>query len=141
MVLTDRTTTVTNTDVGNNTYDGIRITGGTQTIGVSTALGANSNAIYGNGGRGVNIASSSNTTINAQKIQGNYFGTVAMATVGPANIGGNVWVNNAAPSPSLGFTVTFPPNVTRAIDRNGNQHVLVSTKTGTSTVTQPWRPK
>ncbi len=146
VVLSAGTNTVTNTDISTSIEDGIRITGGTQSIGTSTTRGSNSNAIFGNGGWGVNLLAPA--VASGQKIQGNYFGSLVKNITGDPNAVGDIAVNTASAPPSLGWTVS-PATV--AIDREGNQHVdptdgpIVNPTPGTTPgpttplKKQPWR--
>lgn len=145
VVLSAGTNTVTNTDISTSLEDGIRITGGTQSIGTSTTRGSNSNAIFGNGGWGVNVLAPA--VASGQKIQGNYFGSLVKGTTGAPNAAGDIAVNTASAPPSLGWTVVFVSPATVAIDREGNQHVdptdgpIVNPTPGPKTPLkkQPWR--
>ena len=145
VVLSAGTNTVTNTDISTSLEDGIRITGGTQSIGTSTTRGSNSNAIFGNGGWGVNVLAPA--VASGQKIQGNYFGSLVKGTTGAPNAAGDIAVNTASAPPSLGWTVVFVSPATVAIDREGNQHVdpgdgpIVNPTPGPNTPPkkQPWR--
>ena len=145
VVLSAGTNTVTNTDISTSLEDGIRITGGTQSIGTSTTRGSNSNAIFGNGGWGVNVLAPA--VASGQKIQGNYFGSLVKGTTGAPNAAGDIAVNTASAPPSLGWTVALVSPATVAIDREGNQHVdpgdgpIVNPTPGPNTPPkkQPWR--
>lgn len=139
IVLGGGRTTVTNTNVNNNTFDGIRITGGIQTIGTSTTLGNTSNAVFGNGGWGVNMMLNPSDA-GRQQIRNNYFGSVVRGTTGAANTLGNVAVNSALAPAALGFNPTIPANTVIVVDKWRNQYARPSTTGGSSTL-QPWRPR
>jgi hypothetical protein len=131
--------TLTNTNVNNNTFDGIIIAGGIQTIGTSTTAGTTSNAIFANGGWGINIVNPA--VSSSQRVVGNYFGSIVKASAGVANTVGNVAVNSAlAPAP-LSYNPRIPANSTLVVDKWGNQYVRPSSGTGTSGLKQPWRPR
>jgi hypothetical protein len=130
--------TVTNTDVRGNTFDGIKIGGGTQSIGTSRVLGSNSNAVFGNGNWGVNMITPAVPT--QQVIQAAYFGGPVKATAGNANALGNVAVNGALAPASLGFNPVIAANAVTATDGFGNQYVRPTGKVGNTNIKQPWRP-
>jgi len=119
VVLSGGNNTVTNTSIGNNTYDGIRVEGGTQAIGTARKTSNVSNAIYGNGRYGVEVLGASQTII------GNNFG------VQGRNQQANVVVNGITPPRHV-------PNARTKLDANGNFHAVATVaaaKKGT-----PWRP-
>jgi hypothetical protein len=101
MVLSGGNNVVVNADIGRNSYDGIRTTGGTQMIG--TAMKANnlSNSIYGNGRNGVVVIG------GRQIVQGNYLG------VKGKNQLTNFVVNDVA---------QLPASVKNRLDVYGNFH-------------------
>ncbi|MFM8736063.1 MAG: beta strand repeat-containing protein [Pirellulales bacterium] len=138
LVMSGGGNTVTNTDVSYNTYDGVRIAGGVQAVGVSTARSATSNAIFGNGLWGVNIVSPA--AVGSQKIIGNFFGAAVGAFSGVGNVSGNVGVNGVAAASNLGYTPIFAANATAGVDANGNQHVKKSTSTAPG-ADKPWRSR
>jgi hypothetical protein len=139
-------TTVTNSDIRNNTYDGIVIDGVASlvqqhTIGTSTKTAASSNQITSNGRWGVNViaaaAPAANTLLASQKIQGNVFAKLA------ANKLGNIGVGTAAISTLAGGVYT--PDAT-TFDKSGNQHVKStgasgSGGSGSSNSRFPWRAR
>jgi hypothetical protein len=110
---------VTNSDIGNNVYDGIKITGGTQYVGLSPRISAQSNQIYANGRVGVAVYGA------RQIIVGNTFGARG------ANRGGNILVNDATPPEYR------PVNPRGGADRFGNHHAPVNSISGAKRVT--WR--
>ena len=110
---------VTNSDIGNNVYDGIKITGGTQYVGLSPRISAQSNQIYANGRVGVAVYGA------RQIIVGNTFGARG------ANRGGNILVNDATPREYK------PVNPRGGADRFGNHHAPVNSVAGAKRVT--WR--
>jgi hypothetical protein len=119
VVLSGGNNTVTNTSIGNNAYDGIRVEGGIQQIGTARKTSGASNAIYGNGRFGVEVVGAS------QMIIGNNFG------VQGRNQQANVVVNGITPSRHV-------PNARTRLDANGNFHAVstvAATKKGS-----PWRP-
>jgi hypothetical protein len=110
---------VTNSDIGNNVYDGIKITGGTQYVGLSPRISAQSNQIYANGRVGVAVYGA------RQIIVGNTFGARG------ANRGGNILVNDMT-RPEY-----RPVNPRGGADRFGNHHAPVNSISGAKRVT--WR--
>jgi hypothetical protein len=144
--LSDGSTTMTNTDVRRNTYDGIVINGvatpgGQHTLGSSTKVAATSNQITSNGRWGVNViaadAGAATTLLNAQTIRGNVFAKLA------PNKLGNIGVGTLAASTKAGGVYT-PLSTT--FDKMGNQHVKStgasgSGGSGTSNNPYPWRSK
>jgi hypothetical protein len=117
------TNVVVNNDIGSNVYDGIKISGtapvGTQYVGTSSIVSSQSNAIYNNGGAGVNV------TGGRQTIVGNVFGARG------ANRGKNVLVNGVEPPEYK------PLNARLTQDRWGNTHAPASGAAGSRRVT--WR--
>ena len=138
IVLNGGANTVTNTDVGNNTFDGIKIGGGTQSVGTSSVLGSNSNAVFGNGDWGVNILTPAVPT--QQVIKATYFGGPVKATAGNANSLGNVAVDGSLAPVSYGFNPVIAANAVTATDAFGNQYVRPSGRLGYTNIKQPWRP-
>jgi hypothetical protein len=138
IVLNGGASSVTNTDVANNTFDGIRVGGGAQSIGTSSVLGSNSNAVFGNGGWGVNIVTPAQPS--QQAVKGTYFGGPVRATAGAANLLGNVAVNDAIAPEVLGYNPVIPANAVTASDKWGNQYVRPTGKLGNADIKQPWRP-
>jgi hypothetical protein len=132
IVLASGAATIANTDIGGNGRDGVQILGGSHSIG-STKLSLTTNAIFGNGGRGVSIVNAGIAA--AQRISNNYFGLSvsgsATATF-TANVGGNVMVNGIVPA-------DFVPSSQTWVDRLGNRHRPL-TGTISSGPTFPWRP-
>jgi hypothetical protein len=102
--------TVTRSNIFNNTFDGIRIVGGQQTVGTSRQYSPRSNAIYSNGGYGVNIVAPA--VVAQQTIQGNFLGTPAPGTVRMVNRLGNI----SARIPM------WTPNAITNVDPEGNVH-------------------
>ncbi len=132
---------VRNTDFGNNTYDGINVTGGTNFIGTSPKRDATSNAFFGNGRWGVHLSAAAKATA---QILGNFFGTIARATAGQANGSGSVAIEG---QPDMEHTPAFSGIRKVTTDRFGNQHVMPILRRGlagtkSSTVVPPkqsWR--
>jgi hypothetical protein len=104
MVLSGGNNVVASTDIGKNAYDGIRATGGIQTIGIAKKLNNVSNGIYGNGRSGVVIEGAPQIVV-----QGNYFG------VKGKNQLANIVVNGVA-QPA--------PRTRTRLDANGNYHAF-----------------
>jgi len=106
IVLSGGTNSVASTDVGRNTFDGIRIeaTCGlrSQTIGITTKANSLSNSIYGNGRYGVVVNGATQT------VQGNNLG------VKVKNQLANFWNLNGPQT---------PPNPRKGgVDLGGNYH-------------------
>lgn len=119
-------TTVTNSDIFSNVFDGVRIAGGSQKIGTSSVASTKSNVIHSNGGYGVNIVAPAVAT--SQVIQGNYLGTRAPGTGKFVNGLGNISV-----SPADG---RWTPNPISNVDLQGNVHGPARS-TGGGTTTRP----
>jgi hypothetical protein len=132
---------IRNTDFGNNTYDGIDVTGGTNFIGTSRKRDATSNAFFGNGRWGVHLSAAAKATT---QILGNFFGSVARATAGQANGSGSVAIEG---QPDMDHTPAFSGIRKVTTDGLGNQHVMPILRRGvagtkSSTVVPPkqsWR--
>ena len=107
MELSGGNNTVTNTDIGNNVYDGIVVSGGTQTIGTAQKINVTSNAIFGNGGFGVKVINWA-----AYVITGNNFGRQG------ENKQGDIIINDV----NGNDLPAFRPNAQTRLDRNGNFH-------------------
>jgi len=146
-------TTVTNATIQGNTYSGIDIKGGTQSIGTSTTRDASSNEITTNGRWGVNVIAASsaaaNTLLAAQKIQGNVFARVAPNKLGNIGVG-------STPTNSIPAAGGYVAATTTNLDANGNEHRKTSTSTssgsgssgsvatptsGSTTAKYPWRAR
>jgi hypothetical protein len=138
IVLNGGANTTTNTDVSNNTFDGIKIGGGTQSVGTSSVLGSNSNAVFGNGDWGVNILTPA--VPSQQVIKGTYFGGRVKATVGNANTLGNIAVDGTLAPAGLGYNPVILANAVFASDAWGNRYVRPSGNLGNTNINQPWRP-
>ena len=142
VVLTAGSTTVTNSELVNNTFDGIRVSGSpatTATIGTTSTAGAASNAIFGNGRWGVSILAP--VLPSAVKITGNFFGVTSLNKAANPNAAGNIGVNGAVAPPSLNYIA----NPTTGVDVFGNQYGVVTVTpttpgTGTGTGTGPKPP-
>jgi hypothetical protein len=104
MVLSGGNNVVSSTDIGKNAYDGIRATGGIQTIGTAKKVNNVSNGIYGNGRSGVVIEGAPQIVV-----QGNYLGVKGKNQL--ANIVAN------------GLEQPTPKTKTR-LDANGNFHAF-----------------
>ena len=102
LVLSGGNNVVSSTDIGKNAYDGIRATGGIQTIGTAKKVNNVSNGIYGNGRSGVVIEGAPQIVV-----QGNYLGVKGKNQL--ANIVAN------------GLEQPTPKTKTR-LDANGNFH-------------------
>ena len=134
VVLSAGAVTIANTDVANNTFDGIRVTGGSHAIGTTTKAGSTSNAIFGNGRWGVSILSPA--TPSNVKITGNFFGATSLSLAATFNGAGNVGVNGAVAPPSLNY-VAKP---TTSVDGFGNQYGSSSTSSKPTTPATPGKP-
>ncbi len=113
--LTGGANVVTNSNIGNNVYSGIRVQaqGGTQRIGTTPRVTGTSNSIYGNGRYAVEVIGA------AQSIRGNTFG------VQGRNQGGNVSENG-----EVDALPYYRPIGRSRIDRSGNLHAVVAAVTG-----------
>jgi subtilisin-like proprotein convertase family protein len=110
MLLAAGANTVTRSNVFSNTFDGIKIVGGQQTIGTSKQYSPRSNSIYSNGGYGINIATPA--VVSQQTIQGNFLGTPAPGTIRLVNRLGNLSV----------ILPKWTPNAITNVDPEGNVH-------------------
>lgn len=143
-------TTVANASIQSNTYSGIDIRGGTQSIGTATTRDASSNEITTNGRWGVNViaanSAAANTLLAAQKIQGNVFARLA------PNKLGNIGVGTA--TSSIAAVGGYVASTTTNLDANGNEHRKTSTSagsgssggitpptSGSTTAKYPWRAR
>ncbi|MFN6190220.1 MAG: hypothetical protein ACK48S_04735 [Planctomycetia bacterium] len=142
IVLRAGSNTVTNTVVSNNSFDGISIEGGSNTIGTAarSTVSGDSNVIYSNSRWGLNILSTA--TRSLQRVFGNIFGSDPAQTTkqdnGGSRTGGNIGLNGAKAGKP------YSPNGTTALDDNGNQHGLRSTSTPgprQNSVRRPWRAR
>jgi len=119
--LKNGTNVMVNTTVAHNSFDGVSIEGGSNTIGdsVKGLIGANRNTIYANTGWGLRIAGAPLALL--QKVFGNVFGTVSKAEPKPAedNGKGNVTTDGRGVA-----AAPFTPSPTNRLDANGNQHGL-----------------
>ena len=137
-----------NTLVSSNSFEGISIEGGSNTIGnayrTRQTAGVNvadSNVISKNGTWGISIKGAA---LAAAKVFDNVLGTDPNRVTTDANGSGNVGIDG-----TLAGT-PFVPNATTALDQNGNQHGLRGAVTpstpstpGTSSgaVPRPWQPR
>ncbi|NBW87442.1 MAG: hypothetical protein EBR23_11610, partial [Planctomycetia bacterium] len=104
---------VTNTTISNSTFDGVTISGGTQTIGLSATAGPQSNAIYSNKGFGIVVQPAA---VSTTTIRGNYLGTQSPATTLLPNLRGNISVTPVQ--------AKWVPNPDTNVDASGNVHGL-----------------
>jgi subtilisin-like proprotein convertase family protein len=149
-------TTVVNTSIINNSNDGLRITGGTNTIGrTDKTRSAFSNVIAGNGGFGIAIdastAAGTGSTrasavalANAQVIRGNFLGVTTGNQSARVNTKGNIGLRYKAGTAvreevyrglanvSLAATNVYNPNPASGVDAEGNQHSRTTTGGGSS---------
>jgi hypothetical protein len=142
IVLRSGVNTVQNTLISSNSFEGISIEGGTNTIGNASRTrqtnGANvadSNVITKNGTWGVSINGSA---LAAAKVFDNVFGTDPVRVTADANGSGNVGINGALAG------VPYVPNNATGLDQNGNQHGLrgaITPSTPSTTVPRPWQPR
>jgi hypothetical protein len=116
VVLAQGSTVVANSTISSNTFDGIRITGGAQTIGTAPTRTGTSNSFVGNGRWGLSVLTPAVAT--AQRIVGNFFGGTSSGGTAAANRGGNIGIDGRLPAAALGWT----PNPKTALDKQGNQH-------------------
>jgi subtilisin-like proprotein convertase family protein len=116
IVLSKGSTVVANTTINNNTFDGIRIEGGSHQIGSATTRAASSNTLNDNGRWGVSILQPA--VASAQKIIGNFFGATVAGVGAVANRGGSIGIDGRVPAAALGWT----PDAKSALDKQGNQH-------------------
>lgn len=110
-----------NTTVSRNSFDGVFIEGGRNTIGdgLPGPIGANKNTIYANTRWGLRIAGAPLALV--QKVFGNVFGTISKARpTKDDNVKGNVTTNGTA----VATVPAFAPSLTTGLDGNGNQHGL-----------------
>lgn len=151
VVLVAGATTVTNTSIVNNNFNGLEITGtggngapsgANHRIGSSTVRSATSNFIHGNGGWGIFLAPPLNDTQKGTQIQiqGNFLGTNA-STVVPAatfsNKKGNIGHRPAANEevyrgPSVGGRLKYVPE-SNGVDAMQNQHGVYTATGGGGT--------
>lgn len=141
IVLTGGRTTVANTRVVNNAFDGIRIQGASHVIGTTPKVSVFSNEIWGNGRWGLSIRTPA--TVAAQSVTGNYFSSAAAGAASP-NLAGDVGVNDVPAAAATGLVANAS-----GIDAKGNQHALPAGKSGApsrgNTPAKPvkfaWRPR
>jgi hypothetical protein len=116
IVLSKGSAVVANTTINNNTFDGVRIEGGSHQIGGAATRNASSNTLNDNGRWGVSIVQPA--VASAQKIIGNFFGATVAGVGALTNRGGNIGIDGRVPAAALGWT----PNPKTALDKQGNQH-------------------
>jgi len=143
IVLANGATTVNNTTVTANTFDGIRIAGGTNTIGSQATRSAASNVIVGNGGFGIVAATTgarpaAETIAQGQTIRGNFLGvTQNDKSIARRNGKGNVGLRFGLPAVDVvyaGVGNRYVPNAMTLVDAEGNEH------SGTPTTSTPTTP-
>jgi subtilisin-like proprotein convertase family protein len=143
IVLANGATTVNNTTVSANTFDGIRIAGGTNTIGSQATRSAASNVIVGNGGFGIVAATTgaraaAETIAQGQTIRGNFLGvTQNDKSIARRNGKGNVGLRFGLPAVDVvyaGVGNRYVPNAMTLVDGEGNEH---SGTPATNTPTAP----
>ncbi len=128
-------TTIANTSIINSARDGIRITGGTNTIGrADRARSAFSNVIFGNGGFGVVFdagAASRTDAVNLaarQIVRGNFLGVTSGNDSAASNTKGNVGLRFTTPPvteelyPGEAPDFRWRPSAATGVDNEGNQH-------------------
>ena len=154
VVLESGSTTIVNTTIINNALDGVRIQGGTNTVGrPDRSRSAFSNVIYGNGGFGIvmdvsgkpalaNTRTNAVTLANSQVIRGNFLGVNVGNQSARLNAKGNIGLLfkvSGAIKQELYVgepDVKYEPNTVTFIDAEGNQHNAPSrTGSGGSTPT------
>jgi hypothetical protein len=141
---------VINTTISDNSFDGIALEGGVNTIGYGSKLplGVDSNIIVRNGRWGINMASVG-MAWRSQKVFGNYFSLQGRSSLpsGGSNVKGSVTLDGlkAAAAP-------YAPNATSGVDANGNQHWTGGTAAApgggrgpvvrpVTPIRFPWRPR
>jgi hypothetical protein len=142
VVLRSGVNTVQNTLVSSNSFEGISIEGGINTIGSASRTRqtngsnvADSNVISKNGTWGITIKSAA---LAATKVFDNVFGTDPVRVTTDANGSGNVGIDGILAG------APFVPNATTGLDQNGNQHGLrgaITPSTPNTTVPRPWQPR
>lgn len=134
IVLGAGSNTVTNTTVAGNTFDGIVIEAGSNSVGISKSRDQNSNAIYASGRWGISVVSGA--VMRAQKVIGNFFGSGLFGAAPSKNLKGNVAIEDKIAAGNWNLT----PDKKTGVDKNGNLH-----SDGTSSpkprVNRPWRPR
>lgn len=146
MVFANGRTTVTNTTVSTNTFDGIRITGGTNTIGSVAVRSEASNIIIGNGGFGIVAATTgaraaAQGIADVQTIKGNYLGvTPTDKSAARRNGKGNIGLRYGTPVVDqvyAGLGNKYVPNAITLVDAEGNEHYGTPLTPDPSTPTTP----
>ena len=138
LILGGGATTVTNTTISANTFNGIEIRGSGATVGTTTvhhSIGtslapvAGSNQIHSNGGWGIYFTSATNAGTtpvkNSVTIQGNFLGTTTLAVVPStlSNRKGNIGhFDGAREAAFAGPSSRLVPRGIDGIDLVGNQH-------------------
>jgi subtilisin-like proprotein convertase family protein len=150
LVLSGGATTVVNTSIFENIFNGIEIRGSGSagrhhSIGTSSRQSATSNAIYGNGGWGIFIGSNVSPAVKETrlKIQGNYLGTTSENIVPStfANKKGNIGhvvsgqeiVFDGPEVNAVTKAKKYKPAVATGLDSQGNQHGRYQGRTGGGT--------
>lgn len=131
IVLARGTTVINSTTINSNTFDGIRITGGTNTIGSVSTRASSSNVVVGNGGFGIVAVHSGSraaaeVVANQQTIRGNYLGvTPTDKAIARRNGKGNIGIRYQTPvveSVYAGLGNKYVPNRVTLVDLEGNEH-------------------
>ena len=158
VVLSGGQTTVTNTSVIGNNFNGIEILGGRHVIGTATAgvPSANtttrrtlvSNSIHSNGGWAILVRNDSTNSadgdslMSSQTIQYNYLGgtsaIIDSATL--ANRRGNIGIRRSRNAAEEVFAGIYAPDA-RGVDSRDNQHGLPSLRQTNSGPRLPWLPR
>ena len=110
---------VTNTSIGNNVYSGIVVQDGIQVIGTARKTSNVSNAIFGNGRYGVEVAGTAQPTV-----VGNNFGVQGRNQQGDVD-------------PRIANARAYVPNARTKTDANGNFHAVATVAATTRRPT--WR--
>jgi hypothetical protein len=124
LLLRNGTTRLANTSVIGNSFEGIRIEGGSYELGPSTTRGAASNVVAANGAFGILLAEGTEpanpqTGSPLRRIQGNYLGIMPDGTRS-LNLRGNVVPEGSASPLTLGFRPGDD-----GVDSHGNLHATL----------------
>jgi hypothetical protein len=142
LILAGGATTVTNTTISANTFNGIEIRGsgvvvGGQTqhhrIGTALAPVSRSNQIHSNGGWGLYFTPAANGAKNSVVIQGNFLGTTSTAVVPStlANRKGNIGHFTTREEVFAGLSRQLVPRGIDGMDPANNQHGRYQASGGT----------
>ena len=142
VLLAAGSTTITNSSIAANIFDGIKITGGTNVIGAANKVSSTSNSISGNGGWGVNFATLPLAT--TQRVIGNRLGLSDLGATA-TNKSGDVGVAGVKAAASLGYEFDSKTGVDKVVGKiaNGNQHAVAAQTVAARPVARklPWRAR